>query len=449
MTIKSLFGFLSLLIGALTSFAQEGYIAKWPKSKSGAVSITFDDNCVGQFTVALPKLNQENLKATYFVITEGNQCNLVDWNLVREAHSSGHEIGSHTITHRDLRTLSNSQISQELEGSYNKILSEVSSIRGKLTIAWPFGRGGGSVAKDDTIRTLALPFYFGARNAGAGPNGYLAYDEYVNPFYKDFYRQVGAVVLGPNNSAMNIGTTLINTAQAGGWLNLVYHGVETGGYNNISATLFNEHIDTIVKVQNERNLWVTTFGNTVKYHHQRRASTLSINSSAWPEWEVSIADTLSDSETYNLPLTVKIGIPDRNNSATPYDSILIEKDGLSIESLISQLGDSLEFDILPNSGSYRVFFRQATNLSNRIVSSEKLIWTYNQSNNILRLMAKGIELQSSEIKLSSMLGQEIPMGIISSHDNGFELDVSRIPKGVYFLSTSNGQVRHNCRVLIQ
>lgn len=44
-------------------------ITKWPGNKTGAISITFDDGIVNQFTIAKPILDSLDLKATFYIIT--------------------------------------------------------------------------------------------------------------------------------------------------------------------------------------------------------------------------------------------------------------------------------------------------------------------------------------------------------------------------------------------
>lgn len=48
---------------------QKTHIAHWQFGKPAAVSLTFDDGTINQFTVALPILNELSLPATFFIIT--------------------------------------------------------------------------------------------------------------------------------------------------------------------------------------------------------------------------------------------------------------------------------------------------------------------------------------------------------------------------------------------
>lgn len=47
----------------------ETVIAKWQDGKTGAISITYDDGIITQFTKALPTMNRLGLPATFFIVT--------------------------------------------------------------------------------------------------------------------------------------------------------------------------------------------------------------------------------------------------------------------------------------------------------------------------------------------------------------------------------------------
>jgi peptidoglycan/xylan/chitin deacetylase (PgdA/CDA1 family) len=62
--------FISLLITSCTKSTElNTEICKWQGDKKTAISLTFDDGIINQFTIARPIMNDLNFKATYFVIT--------------------------------------------------------------------------------------------------------------------------------------------------------------------------------------------------------------------------------------------------------------------------------------------------------------------------------------------------------------------------------------------
>lgn len=81
-------------------------------SKVACIALTFDDGPDPEITPqVLDILERHNAKATFFLIgvhVPGNEA------LVRRIHASGHEIGNHTWSHRDLTELSPAEVEEEV-----------------------------------------------------------------------------------------------------------------------------------------------------------------------------------------------------------------------------------------------------------------------------------------------------------------------------------------------
>jgi len=60
---------LLFIIGCSESNELETAICKWQGDKKAAISITYDDGIINQFTIARPIMNELGFKATFFVIT--------------------------------------------------------------------------------------------------------------------------------------------------------------------------------------------------------------------------------------------------------------------------------------------------------------------------------------------------------------------------------------------
>lgn len=83
-----------------------------------AVILTFDDGYADFYTNAWPILQRYGFKATVYVITGRlDTPGYLTWDQVRELDSAGITIGSHTITHPRLTSLSDVALDQELRGS--------------------------------------------------------------------------------------------------------------------------------------------------------------------------------------------------------------------------------------------------------------------------------------------------------------------------------------------
>jgi len=106
------------LVGALASL-EAGHQGR------KQVVITFDDAYQDFYTSAFPVLMEYGFCATLFAVTgwtcteriSGAGTTYMTWNEIREVHAHGIRIGSHTVTHPELRRLSAEQICIELGNS--------------------------------------------------------------------------------------------------------------------------------------------------------------------------------------------------------------------------------------------------------------------------------------------------------------------------------------------
>lgn len=144
-----------------------------------SIGITFDDAVAGVIRHALPILEEYGFRATLFLPTywagrknlwdsvlAGRRTRHATWKELEKAVALGWEIGSHGRTHRDLTTLDERDLREELVESRREIENnlgvKVSSI------AYPFGR-----ADDRVVRLSSEAGYrFGCLavpNAGDDP----------------------------------------------------------------------------------------------------------------------------------------------------------------------------------------------------------------------------------------------------------------------------------------
>jgi peptidoglycan/xylan/chitin deacetylase (PgdA/CDA1 family) len=84
------------------------------------VVITFDDGYRDVLWKAAPVLKRLHMHATAFVITDrisAGDVSFLTWPLLKVLERQGVEIGSHTVSHLDLTTLSGAQLQHELVDS--------------------------------------------------------------------------------------------------------------------------------------------------------------------------------------------------------------------------------------------------------------------------------------------------------------------------------------------
>ncbi|MDZ7723462.1 MAG: polysaccharide deacetylase family protein [candidate division KSB1 bacterium] len=122
------------------------------------LAITFDDGFQSVFQYAFPILERYHIKATVFVIpaftgqfntwdvTFGTRARLMNWDELGMLCRAGWEIGSHTLTHKDLRRISRSQRTRELQRSRNLLQQHLNTC--SSVISFPFGNTDAAAVKD-------------------------------------------------------------------------------------------------------------------------------------------------------------------------------------------------------------------------------------------------------------------------------------------------------------
>jgi peptidoglycan/xylan/chitin deacetylase (PgdA/CDA1 family) len=267
-------------------------------NKPGAVSFTFDDGLLSQATNGASQLNARGLKGTFFIITSRGE---VSWDVWRNLASQGHEIASHTVTHRSLIEISVSEITWELSESQSIINQNVFN-QSCITIAYPY------TETNDTVQSIADDYYVAARDGWmAGyPNYYQpGQDQYGSWDMIDF-TNVGSMLgdyldINTNNQELQWFTkALKNAAERHGWYDIHFHEIA-------DPTVFGNILDYVL----EKNLyWIDTFGNISRYMKERLHSTIEVVADTNSEIRLNILmDADLPTDVYNVPLTIRSTVP--------------------------------------------------------------------------------------------------------------------------------------------
>ena len=107
---------------------------------SKPVAITFDDGYAAQWGAA-QAMNARGMRGTFFILSGASP--LADWQ-IRAMADAGHEIGSHSISHPDLTTLSDARLRSELVDSRARL----QAVSGQPVdiFAYPYGAWNSRVA---------------------------------------------------------------------------------------------------------------------------------------------------------------------------------------------------------------------------------------------------------------------------------------------------------------
>jgi peptidoglycan/xylan/chitin deacetylase (PgdA/CDA1 family) len=151
----------------------------------GTAVLTFDDGWRDALDTVAPLLAELGVRASFYVCTgwwdgvrhplvDGDAGRLLDERATRELHEAGMEIGSHTVTHPDLRGLDDAGLEEELVRSK----AEIEHLTGEpcRTFAYPYG------LRDERVeRAVAAAGYELALAWGLGPWRPLAVPRMTGP----------------------------------------------------------------------------------------------------------------------------------------------------------------------------------------------------------------------------------------------------------------------------
>ncbi len=127
------------------------------------VSINFDDGYQSMYDNGLPILDAAGLKSTQYIITQKvGTDSYVTLDEVMQMYNNGHEIGVHTRTHPNLTTLTDAQMTDEILGAKQDLISWGIM---PTTLAYPYG--GYSPAVEAVVLSSGLR---GARDSDLGYN---------------------------------------------------------------------------------------------------------------------------------------------------------------------------------------------------------------------------------------------------------------------------------------
>ena len=366
-------------------------IATWKDNRGGALSLTIDD-ALDDREDTLAILDDFGVKATFFLNTEDLLARPSLQQAMIQAAQTGHEIGSHTLTHPNLTLLSNADLDRELRES-KEILENLIN-KPVQTLAYPFG------ADDARVRTVASQYYIAARDV---------YPDALHPATGQNMFMLGEAP-GPFNwtdsqfieERLDFATSAATT---GGWAIEMYHNLGSPG--TLNRELF--HTEAALRghlanlTAGDLSLWVAPVGEVSKYYLSRENALLS--SLFDGEDTITIELTLDDSSgSFTTPLTLLTEVPESWES----EQILIQQSGKLLP--FTQSNDSsglqLTFDALPGAGD--VFISSSVvgdfDANGRVDGSDFLAWQRNHpaalDSNDLGAWEEGFGANESDSALS-------------------------------------------------
>lgn len=204
---------LTLLIQFITTMVLSTFVPSpvvAQTTKRGYVSFTFDDGYASTHKQAFPILQKYNVRGTAYV-TKSNtgDTGYMTWNQIKALQTAGWEIGSHSLTHREIPTLADNAVQQEIAGSKTFLEGKGLTIN---TFAFPYG------AYDMRSLVHVNRHYNAAR-------GFWDRDNLNAWPYAFYVLQVKSIERGV--SVQQVQAWIDEAHATNAWLILVYHDLQT------------------------------------------------------------------------------------------------------------------------------------------------------------------------------------------------------------------------------
>lgn len=218
-------GYLQIDDLSMTPYAPVGF-------NRALITITNDDGYASYYNYGLPLLNKYGFTATDYIISGmiNNDPGYMTTAMLTSLKNAGHEIGSHSVTHPDVTTLSATKLDNELKNSDTALLNWVGVPINAF--ASPYG------AYNQTAVTNAKKYYTSYRGVQAGFNAKNNFDVY----------NIRVQNLVNTTTLAEVQSWITEAKNTNTWLVLVYHQIDpnpTDPVYNTTPTDFDAQLAAI------------------------------------------------------------------------------------------------------------------------------------------------------------------------------------------------------------
>jgi hypothetical protein len=220
------------------------YLHYTPLPDDKIICIYFDDGWKSQLN-AVPYLDMYGYKVTLAIVANYAASQYPDymtWSQIRSLSDKGFDIQCHSISHKDLTKMSQSELQSEIVDVKQIFKSQGYSVS---TFVYPLGNGYDNA----TVRQLVESNYSNARTISELTN------ENTWNLTQDRYAISGFVLT--NTTSFQEFTPLVNQAKGTTVVVLVYHEFDTGREYSVTSQLFSQEMSYLynngfkVKLLNE------------------------------------------------------------------------------------------------------------------------------------------------------------------------------------------------------
>lgn len=427
--------------------------------KKGAFSLTFDDGLLTHTQNVEPILNQYGFKGTFYIMPPYLTENLPGiwrygtWPDFINLSNEGHEIGSHTMHHYDLTTLEWGSIDDDSTLLYELYQSQLfieQRIPDKkcVSLNYPY------TYHNSIVDSAASLFYENGRTLGqVGNDSSISGNDWFGLKAKvvEFAEPRSSVDddLDELYTFLNWEQNAINNHQ---WGMIIIHDVipfsELDSLNGqIYQPLTNEWLTWLCEwlwvKSNNKEVWVETVGNIMRYIKEREDAEYQIISSSDQKIELIVTDDLDD-EIYNYPISAYVKIPVNWNYVESRQNGLLD----TLTTLMTDSGRVVLVKVIPDNGTLELSPINATSLDEEILSVNEfqLYQNYpNPFNPFTSIQYSIVNRQFVTLKIYDVLGNELAT-LVESYKNSGNYKIDFNPEssfknpasGVYYYQLQAG-----------
>lgn len=219
----------------------------------GLLSVTFDDGYESIYKEAYPLFQQYGIHTTQYVISGVfSNKDYMSYAQVNDMYLSGHDIACHTVSHPDLTTLSEDQLSKELNGCKNFFAGKGITTR---DFASPYGH------TDDKSLAMIQSIYRSHRNTNGDitkQNGVSDADVNTAANFNP-YNLIGITVR--HDTSLDELKSVIDYAQTHkSWVILTYHQIDD---ENSTFGLNDNNLKKQLQFISQSNIRIATVGDVM------------------------------------------------------------------------------------------------------------------------------------------------------------------------------------------
>lgn len=226
----------------------------WPNGQQAAVSLSYDDALNSQLDNAVPVLNANGIKASFYLMLASPvvPARLAEWRAVAK---QGHELGNHTLYHACSKSQPGTDWVKDFNNMDKRVVEQMRdeivvanaflhAIDGKLERTMTPPCGHTKTLDGDYVPAIEAEFVAIKGNEKNFPEGFISY------------------ALPDGQSGKELIAHVKQAAKNGGVVNIIFHGIG-GDHIAVSSAAHQELIEFLAANRNQ--YWTDTYLNIMTY----------------------------------------------------------------------------------------------------------------------------------------------------------------------------------------